>query len=214
MDIYNYHRQTFEYTHTTQASESPREPGVYLIPAFSTTISPPTVGPSEIAIFNKDTESWTVDSDHRGKYIYNKNDPFHIEVVDEIGEVDTNFTLIVPNYPDYSSWNGTDWDVDINAVKLAQCTETKRIAKNKIVAIVPEWKQRNRLARTSELLRKEQKGTITQAETDELDTMENEWNSTIKPIRDASDLIEAEINGLLTVEDILAYDVESNPLWP
>lgn len=40
MKIYNYNASTLEYTGESIADESPLEPGVFLIPAFSTPIKP------------------------------------------------------------------------------------------------------------------------------------------------------------------------------
>ncbi|WP_159953208.1 hypothetical protein [Rhizobium sp. 18065] len=41
MEVYNYHPETGAYCGATLADESPREPGVFLFPAFSTMTAPP-----------------------------------------------------------------------------------------------------------------------------------------------------------------------------
>lgn len=58
MRIYNYHPATREYLGQAQADESPLEPGVYLIPAFATTIEPPACPLGFIAKF--DGEEWAL----------------------------------------------------------------------------------------------------------------------------------------------------------
>lgn len=41
MLVYNYHPQTGDYTGASEADESPRQPGVFLVPAFATMSEPP-----------------------------------------------------------------------------------------------------------------------------------------------------------------------------
>ena len=47
MNIYNYDPETNQYNFSSVADESPLEPGEYLIPAYATTIAPPTAGENE-----------------------------------------------------------------------------------------------------------------------------------------------------------------------
>ncbi|MDW9473478.1 hypothetical protein CN100_01190 [Sinorhizobium meliloti] len=48
LTVYNYNPSTFEYTGSSEADESPLEPGVYLIPAYATEIAPPEFIPGHI----------------------------------------------------------------------------------------------------------------------------------------------------------------------
>ncbi|WP_457660263.1 hypothetical protein [Sinorhizobium medicae] len=48
LTVYNYHPSTLEYTGSSQADESPLEPGVYLIPAYATETAPPEFIPGYI----------------------------------------------------------------------------------------------------------------------------------------------------------------------
>ena len=41
LTLYSYHPETGEFVETLQADKSPREPDVYLKPAFTTEIAPP-----------------------------------------------------------------------------------------------------------------------------------------------------------------------------
>lgn len=58
MKIYNYHPETKRFLFEENAEQSPLEPGIFLIPAHSTTIKPPEIKDDEIAIWN-DSE-WVI----------------------------------------------------------------------------------------------------------------------------------------------------------
>ncbi|AHJ10722.1 putative tail fiber assembly-like protein [Rhizobium phage vB_RglS_P106B] len=49
--VYNYHPVSLEYTGSSEARESPLEPGVYLIPAHSTEIAPPAKQDGNMRVF-------------------------------------------------------------------------------------------------------------------------------------------------------------------
>jgi hypothetical protein len=59
MNIYHYTADTGIFYAKGVADESPLEPGVYLVPAHATTVSPPVVVEPEIAVF-KDG-AWSVE---------------------------------------------------------------------------------------------------------------------------------------------------------
>lgn len=48
---YNYHPGTGEFTGTTLADESPREPGVFLLPAHATRVAPPIPSDGHVMVF-------------------------------------------------------------------------------------------------------------------------------------------------------------------
>jgi len=83
--------------------------------------------------------------------------------------------------------------------------ETKAEANRRILAILPEWKQRNYTARAVEKVAAGEVGD------DEWNAMHTAWQQ-IKAVRVASDAIEAEINAL-TDEQAGQYDVSASPLW-
>lgn len=58
MKVYLYNPENGEFTREDNAIESPAEEGVYLIPAFATTVAPPSVQEGEIAAFSG--KGWTV----------------------------------------------------------------------------------------------------------------------------------------------------------
>ena len=98
--------------------------------------------------------------------------------------------------------------------------KVKEEALKRIIATIPGAdassfliKETNLLARVSELVRKESKGTITSSEITELNGYDAMW-SRIKSIRTSSDSIEVEINVLTTYDAVNSYNIEANPLWP
>ena len=52
MNIYHYTPNTNAFHSVGLADESPLEPGVFLVPANATTVAPPELGESQIAVFN------------------------------------------------------------------------------------------------------------------------------------------------------------------
>jgi hypothetical protein len=74
--IYNYHPQYGYFMASSEADESPLEPGVYLIPGYATEIAPPEdVAKDRIAIFDPESNEWFVTKDYRGTY-YSKYEPW------------------------------------------------------------------------------------------------------------------------------------------
>jgi len=108
MIIYNYNPSTGEYIGTGEARESPREPGVFLIPANAVTVVPPTAGINEVAVWNG--EEWEVKSDFRGKIYYDKTTKEKHEIT-EIGIIpDVNWTDVEP-IDSEAVWNKDSWEV-------------------------------------------------------------------------------------------------------
>jgi hypothetical protein len=60
MLVYNYNSVLKFYTSTSEADESPLEPGVWLIPAYATTIEPPFCTEDQIVIFHEDRQEWEI----------------------------------------------------------------------------------------------------------------------------------------------------------
>jgi hypothetical protein len=83
MKNYHYHPELKYFIGESFAMESPREPGVYLLPAHATKVQPPECGLREIQIFNG--ESWDIIEDKRGTY-YSTERP---EVIDSFYKFET-----------------------------------------------------------------------------------------------------------------------------
>lgn len=87
----------------------------------------------------------------------------------------------------------------------------KATAREKIVAFLPEWKQANCLARMSEFTDARMVRTLTPEEDAEADVLRGLWTRA-KAIRDASNVHEAKVSALETIEDVVAYDYSTG--WP
>ncbi len=70
MEIYNYDSHSGAFVNAEQAHPSPFEEGVFLIPAHATTIAPPGVGPTEVAVFDTATQTWSAKPDYRKIPLY------------------------------------------------------------------------------------------------------------------------------------------------
>jgi len=109
--------------------------------------------------------------------------------------------------------------VDIDAALLpasiaAKHAVVKDEAFQRIGSVMPISRQMHTLARSALLLNHKTNGTATQAELDEAAAIEAYDQSTLQPIRDASNAIEAEIAALPDVASVDAYDIATNALWP
>ena len=103
----NYHFSPyyFHFMGAQEAFESPREPGVYAVPLYATTIEPPECGLREIQIFNG--TSWDIVEDQRGTY-YSTDGFFQIIENDNPLKAPENTTKEVPpEVPEghYLTWN-------------------------------------------------------------------------------------------------------------
>lgn len=108
MDVYNYSRDTFEFTSATPAIESPLEPGVWLIPACATDIAPPETRAHQVAVF-EDNE-WRLAADWRNTPLWSKKDcsPVSIEEID-IEPDDLDATDSEPKC-EHCVWEGDHWE--------------------------------------------------------------------------------------------------------
>lgn len=113
---------------------------------------------------------------------------------------------------DDAAGNLTATPRDIDQLKAMRCEEIKAIARGKILAYMPEWKQANNTARMVELNWKVTGGTaLTPAEQAEADALQAAWDN-IKAIRTASNANEALVNACQAVPALQA--VHESYSWP
>ena len=108
MIIYNYNPSTGEYIGTGEAKESPRDPGIFLIPANAVTAVPPTVGVDEVAVWNG--AKWEVLPDFRGKKFWDKatQEAHEIKEIGVTPDVDWTDVELADSE---AEWNGSTWEV-------------------------------------------------------------------------------------------------------
>lgn len=117
MIIYLYHAENGVFLGESIANESPREPGVYLLPAFATYDAPPSVGEREIPVFCGG--AWRVVPDWRGVPLWDITSGEAVSIgrpgttPEEIGATD------IEHADPATVWDGAGWVVD--AVLKAQC---------------------------------------------------------------------------------------------
>lgn len=116
--IYNYDPSTGEFTGAGTADESPLEVGVLLIPAHATTIQPPPVGSSEVAVFDEAAQSWSVVKDYRGTKLFTTDGGTPIEVA-AVGDKPEG-TTDQPMPSQYHYWADDHWELNLNAVKTSR----------------------------------------------------------------------------------------------
>ena len=131
MIIYNYNPSTGEYIGTGEAKESPREPGVFLIPANAVTAVPPTAGINEVACWNG--TKWEKKADFRGKIYYDKTTKEKHEVT-EIGiSPDVNWTDVEP-IDSEAEWNEDSWKVPFAILRNRKYREIAQARYNAEIA--------------------------------------------------------------------------------
>ena len=109
-----------------------------------------------------------------------------------INKSDGGFIPIDENnldYKKYLEWvaEGNTPDPIVGPTKQEQILIIQQQAYEDIVAIAPEYKQRNMIARAAELLNKKIDGALSTNEQFELDSMQATWDQ-IKTIRDQSNI--------------------------
>lgn len=102
---------------------------------------------------------------------------------------------------------------DLEIAKAQKKLAIKHIARQKILKIIPQWKQDNYLATACIYLLEILRGNKTTEDADVL-ALESLFLDTTTPIRTASDSMEAEVDVLTTVEDVQNYSTWGNALWP
>lgn len=139
MLIYNYSRNTFEYVGEPKEARLDPIGNNPLIPAFATTIEPPSTGDNEVAVFNEETNEWSIQDDYRGTVYYDENGfPSNITNIGE--DVPDGFTTEQPpeKVKYYNIINGS-WTLkpinDIKELKINDVYENVAILMDELLGL-------------------------------------------------------------------------------
>ncbi len=120
--IYNLRSDTNEFIGAGDAYIPPHTG----LPANCTDIAPPDIPASHIAVFDAETEMWSLHEDHRGETVYDTTTGNQVYISD-LGPLPENVTSVSPD-GEYQKWNGKAWvkdEVAETAARLREAEGTK-----------------------------------------------------------------------------------------
>ncbi|EIP5123722.1 tail fiber assembly protein [Salmonella enterica] len=91
------------------------------LPAYSTDIAPPAAKDGFVAVFNSESEKWSLVEDHRGKVVYNIKTGEAI-TINQLGALPDDVVSIAPE-GHFVKWDGKKWVHDTEAEKVVQVTQ-------------------------------------------------------------------------------------------
>ncbi len=91
------------------------------LPAYCTDIAPPAASDGFVAVFNYESEKWSLVEDHRGKTVYDINTGKAI-TISQLGKLPDDVVSIAPE-GHFVKWDGKKWVHDTDAEKTAQITQ-------------------------------------------------------------------------------------------
>ncbi|EJG8324065.1 tail fiber assembly protein [Salmonella enterica] len=120
--IYNLRSDTNEFIGAGDAYIPPHTG----LPANCTDIAPPDIPASHIAVFDAETEMWSLHEDHRGETVYDTTTGNQV-YISSPGPLPENVTSVSPD-GEYQKWNGKVWvkdEVAETAARLREAEGTK-----------------------------------------------------------------------------------------
>ncbi|EGM3167542.1 tail fiber assembly protein, partial [Salmonella enterica] len=93
------------------------------LPANCTDIAPPDIPSSYIAVFDSETQTWSLHEDHRGETVYDTTTGNQV-YISELGPLPENVTSVSPD-GEYQKWDGKAWVKDEAAEKAAQLRQAE-----------------------------------------------------------------------------------------
>ncbi|ECK6620233.1 tail fiber assembly protein [Salmonella enterica] len=117
--IYNLRSDTNEFIGAGDAYIPPHTG----LPANCTDIAPPDIPSSHIAVFDAETQAWSLQEDHRGETVYDTTTGNQIYISDP-GPLPENVTSVSPD-GEYQKWDGKAWVKDEAAETAARLREAE-----------------------------------------------------------------------------------------
>ncbi|EDA5124871.1 tail fiber assembly protein, partial [Salmonella enterica] len=107
------------------------------LPANCTDLAPPDIPSSHIAVFDAETQTWSLQEDHRGETVYDTTTGNQV-YISEPGPLPENVTSVSP-VGEYQKWDGKAkvWVKDEAAEKAAQLRQAEE-TKNRLLQIASE----------------------------------------------------------------------------
>ncbi|ECM7518433.1 tail fiber assembly protein [Salmonella enterica] len=105
------------------------------LPANCTDIAPPDIPASHIAIFDAETQTWSLHEDHRGETVYDTTTGNQV-YISEPGPLPENVTSVSPD-GEYQKWDGKAWVKDEAAETAARLREAEG-TKNRLLQMAAE----------------------------------------------------------------------------
>lgn len=120
---YNYNNQTKEYVSCENASPSPLEPGVYLLPDFATFTAPPEEKQGYARCWNGLT--WDYSPDYRNKTYWDKETKT-MHSITELGKIPLSTWTEKEPLDSSCEWNGEDWIIPLDVLKSRKIAEIRQ----------------------------------------------------------------------------------------
>lgn len=97
------------------------------LPAYSTDIAPPSAKAGFVAVFNYESEKWSLVEDHRGKIVYDIQTG-KATTIDQLGKLPDDVVFVAPE-GHFVKWNGAQWvhDTDAENEHLLMLAEQEKI---------------------------------------------------------------------------------------
>ncbi|EDS7008043.1 tail fiber assembly protein [Salmonella enterica subsp. diarizonae] len=129
--VYNLRSDTNEFIGAGDAYIPPHTG----LPANCTDIAPPDIPSSHIAVFDAETQAWSLQEDHRGETVYDTTTGNQIYISDP-GPLPENVTSVSPD-GEYQKWDGKAWVKDEAAEKAAQLRQAEE-TKSRLLQMASE----------------------------------------------------------------------------
>lgn len=105
------------------------------LPANCTDIAHPDIPASHIAIFDAETQTWSLHEDHRGETVYDTTTGNQV-YISAPGPLPENVTSVSPG-GEYQKWDGKAWVKDEAAEKAAQLRQAEE-TKSRLLQMATE----------------------------------------------------------------------------
>ncbi|HEC8433230.1 TPA: tail fiber assembly protein [Salmonella enterica subsp. enterica serovar Newport] len=105
------------------------------LPVNCTDIAPPDIPSSHIAVFDAETQTWSLQEDHRGETVYDTTTGNQV-YISAPGPLPENVTSVSPG-GEYQKWDGKAWVKDGAAEKAAQLRQEEE-TKSRLLQMASE----------------------------------------------------------------------------